>query len=121
MGHISLGTVKALVKSGSVMGLDLDMSSESTFCEACVKAKPTHNPVPKEHGVPCAVTVGKKVHSDVWGPSTPQSYDGKDYFVSFTDDHSCWSCIEPMNYKSEALMQYQSYKAWLKMQHSVKI
>ena len=91
MGHISLGAMKALVKSGSVMGLDLDMSSELSFCKACAKVKVTCNPVPKEHNDPHAATVGEKVYSDVWGPSMPQSYDGKDYLVSFTDDHSCWS------------------------------
>src|SRR5882724_5873854 len=117
MGHISPATMKALVKSGSVMGLDLDMSSKLSFCKACEKAKPTCNPVPKECDGSSTATVGKKVHSNVWRPSTPQSYDGKDYFISFTDDHSCWSRVESMNYKSEALLQYKSYKAWLKMQH----
>jgi len=112
MGHIS---------PAAVTGLDLDMSSKPSFCEACAKVKPTHNPVPKEHDDTHTATVDEKVLSDVWEPSTPQSYDGKDYFISSTDDHSCRSCVEPMDYKSKSLLQYQSYEAWLKMQHGRNI
>ena len=52
--------------------MTLDMSSEASFCNACVKAKPMHKPVPKECTSPHATNVGNKVHSDVWGPATPQ-------------------------------------------------
>jgi len=87
MGHISPITAKKLVKDGHVTGLSLDMSSEASFCEACAKAKPTRKPVPKECGGPRATTHGEKVHLDIWGPSNPQNIDGKEYFVSFTDDY----------------------------------
>ena len=88
MGHISPNAVKTLVKNGYVTRLTLDMSSEASFCEACTKAKPTRKTVPNEHGGPHATTIGEKVHSDVWGPATPQSLDGKEYFVSFMDDYT---------------------------------
>ena len=87
MGHISPNAVKMLVKNGHVTGLTLDMSSEASFCEACAKAKPTCKAVPKECGGPHAMNIGGKVHSNVWGPATPQSLKGKEYFVSFTDDY----------------------------------
>jgi len=64
---------------------------------------------------------GEKVHSDIWGPATPQSLNGKEYFVSFTDDHTCWSHIEPISCKAEALTCYKAYEAWLEMQHAAKL
>jgi len=88
MGHISPAAAKKLVKDGHVIRLSLDMSSEASFCEACAKAKLTHKPVPKEHRGPCVTPHGEKVHLDVWGPSNPQSLDGKEYFISFTDDYT---------------------------------
>ena len=97
MGHISPNAAKTLVKNGHVTGLTLDMSSEASFCEACAKAKPTRKTVPKERGGPHATNIGEKVHSDVWGPATPQSLDGKEYFVSFTDNYLRWSTVEAMS------------------------
>ena len=87
MGHISPNAAKTLVKNGHVTGLTLDMSSEASFCEACAKAKPMRKTVPKECRGPHTTNIGKKVHSDVWGPATPQSLDGKEYFISFMDDY----------------------------------
>src|SRR6266481_2933107 len=52
MGHISPHAVKTLVKTGAVTSLVLDMHSEASFCDACVKAKPTCVPILKEHTGP---------------------------------------------------------------------
>ena len=89
MGHISPTVAKCLVKENIITGLKLDMSSESMFCMACAKAKPTQVPVPKEWSSPRATKLGDKVHLDIWGPSTPESYNGHKYFVAFTDNHTC--------------------------------
>jgi len=117
MGHISPNAAKTLVKDRQVTGLTLDMTSEASFCEACAEAKPTCKPVPKEHRGPHVTNIGKKVHSDVWGPATPQSLDSKEYFVSFTDDYTCWRHIKTMTHKAEALMYYKGYEAWLETQN----
>jgi len=58
---------------------------------------------------------------DVWGPATPHSYDGKDFFISFTDNYSQWSCVEPITHKSDMFTYYQAYKAWLQTQHGMKL
>jgi len=75
MGHISPHAAKKLVKNGTVTGLNLDMSSKASFCNACAKAKPTCKPVPNEHTSLHVTNVSDKVHSDMWGPATPQSHD----------------------------------------------
>jgi Pol polyprotein, beta-barrel domain/GAG-pre-integrase domain len=88
MGHISPEVARKLVQEGTVTGLDVDMSSQPGFCTACAQAKPTRKSVPQKREGPRAMRIGEKVHSDVWGPANPQSYDGKEFFVSFTDDHN---------------------------------
>jgi len=111
MGHIPPCTTRELVKNGTVTGLNLDMRSEASFCNACAKAKPVCKPVPKEYTSLCATNVGNKILSDIWGPATPQSHYGKEDFVIFTDDYSRWSHIETMSHKSETLTQYKNYEA----------
>jgi hypothetical protein len=51
----------------------------------------------------------------------PQSYDGKEYFVSFTDDHNRWTYLVPMARKSVVFGCYKQYEAWVEKQHSAKI
>src|SRR5882724_2480076 len=94
---------------------------DTSFCNACAKVKPMHKPVPKEHTSPHATNVGNKVHSNVWGPATPQSHYRKEYFISFINDHSHWSHIEPMSRKSETLTQHKNHEAWLNTQCDAKI
>ena len=64
---------------------------------------------------------GEKVHSDVWGLANPQSYDRKEYFISFTDDHNWWTYLIPMARKSETFNSYKQYEAWVETQHGAKI
>jgi len=121
MGHIAPEAARKLVRDGAITGIELDMNSKPTFCDACAKAKPTQKPILKERSGPLTANIGEKVHSDVWGPANPQIFDGKDYFVSFTNDHSQWTWVEPISHKNEVLMQYKMYEAWLDMQHHAKI
>ena len=48
---------------------------------------------------------------DVWGPATPQSYNRKLYYVSFTDDYTRWMTIYCISRKSEVLAKYKEYEA----------
>ena len=121
MGHISPQAARKLIQDGTVTGLELDTSSEPSFCTACAQAKPTRKPVPQKREGPRAAKLGDKVHSDVWGPANPQSYDGKEYFISFTDDHNRWTYLVPMAKKSQAFDCYKQYEAWMEMQHGARI
>ena len=78
-------------------------------------------PIPKERTGPRATKFSEKIHTDIGGPTSPQSYNGKQYFITFTDDAKCWSTMEIMDWKSEALMYYKAYKARLETQHNIKI
>ena len=63
--------------------------------------------------------LGDKVHSDVWGPTTPMSYNSKSYYVSFTDDYTWWSTIEFIAKKNNVVSKYKEYEAWLSTQHGL--
>ena len=66
MGHISLHAIKELVGKEIITGLTLDSKSKASFCNACMKAKPTCKPIPKEQICPLAPNLGDKVHLDMW-------------------------------------------------------
>jgi GAG-pre-integrase domain len=119
MGHISPQVTRKLVRDGVITGLELYAASQLGFCTACTQAKPTRKPVPQMREGQRAAKFGKKVHSDVWGPAKPQSYNGKEYFVSFP--HSRWTYPVPMAKKRDTLCCYRQYEAWVETQHSVKL
>ena len=55
-----------------VTRINLDLNLKPEFCEACIKAKATHKPFPKESKTEYTA-YGDKVVADVWGPATVKS------------------------------------------------
>ena len=113
MGHISHTVIKCLIEQKIVLGLELYTKSEPTFCTSCAKARHTRKPVPKERVDYISHALRDKIHSDVWGSAMPQSYNGKLYYVSFTDDYTRWMTIYCISRKSEVLAKYKEYEAWM--------
>jgi hypothetical protein len=111
MGHISPRAITNIVTKGIVTGAQLDSKSTLTFFSSCVRGKMSRTPIPKERSGPRATKIGEKVHTNVWGPATPESYDGRQYFITFTDDFTWWTRVETMKRKSEALTCYEDYEA----------
>jgi hypothetical protein len=70
-----------------VTGLQLDTTSTAEFCEACVKAKLSHKPFPKEMNRHTK-KYGEVIHTDLWDPAQTVSLAGLSYYMSFTDDYS---------------------------------
>ena len=103
IGHISHVIIKYLVEHKIVLGLKLDAKSKPTFCTSCAKAKPTRKPIHKERVDYISHVLGDKIYLDIWGPAMPQSYNGKLYYVSFTDDYTRWMTIYCISQKSEVL------------------
>ena len=86
------------------------MASKPRFCTVCAQAKPTRKPIPSKREGPQATKIVEKIHSDVWGPANPQSYDGKEYFISFTDDYNQWTYLVLMAKKSDAFKCYKTVR-----------
>ncbi|KAF8229726.1 hypothetical protein L208DRAFT_1154872, partial [Tricholoma matsutake] len=68
MGHITPHAARELVTKGLVTGLKIIPSKEPEECEACIKAKLTHQEIPKVHQGERATRFGEEVWSDMWGP-----------------------------------------------------
>ena len=65
MGHISPAVIKCLIEQKVILGLELDVKYEASFCPTCAKAKATHKPIPKEQVKYVSQALGDKIHSDV--------------------------------------------------------
>ena len=61
------------------------------------------------------------IHTDICGPFNVRSVDGFSYFITFTDDFSCYGYIYPIREKSEALDKFKIFKAKVENQHELKI
>ena len=93
MGHISPEAARRLVKDGAIDGIEIGESSDLKSCDSCEYAKTTRKAICKVWKAPCAAKFGDEVHLDLWGPSPIQSPGGKVYYVSFTDDHTRYTCL----------------------------
>ena len=99
----------------------MDPDSEPTICESCEWAKGTRKAVKKvRDGERCAA-VGDEVHSDLWGPAPVMTIAKKEYYISFTDDHSHYTNVYFLRTKDEAFDFYRIYEAWLSTQYGVRI
>ena len=121
LSHIALDTICTLIHNKAVSGIHLIDNHPSFACDSCEYAKTTCKPIQKQRKGPQATAFGDEVHSDVWGPLTPESLGGRKYYVTFTDDYSHYSWIEPIQTKDKTFGAYKMFVAWAKTQHGVRI
>ena len=81
----------------------------------------THKPIGKERKAPLAKNFRDEVHSDLWGPSPLSSLGGRYYYVTFTNDTTCWTWLYLLHSKDQTLDTYKSFATWAKTQHSATI
>jgi hypothetical protein len=122
LGHISPDAAKRLVKEHIVEGIVLDESAPPPkSCDSCEYGKKTRKPVKKVSERTRAKAVGELIHSDLWGPSPTRTPQHKEYYVSYTDDHSRYSVVYLIRTKDETFETYEQYEAWLHTQFSARI
>jgi len=123
LGHISVDTIRTLVRTNAVTGLHLidPHPSSPLTCDSCDYAKATRKVIRKETTTPRAEAFGDEVHSDVWGPSPVNSLGGRKYYITFTDDHTRFTRLALLRTKDEALQAYKTFAAWALTQHGAKI
>lgn len=104
-----------LMDKNMVVGMDLSSnvkpgSSETVLCEPCVAGKQTREPFVSREGKRTTRPL-ELVHSDVCGPISPVSWDGMQYFITFTDDFTHLTVVYLMKSKDEALECLKTYEA----------
>ena len=121
LGHISADTIHALVLNNAVTRLQLLNPNSSFTCDSCEYTKATRKPINKERTSKPAQAFGKEIHLDLWGPSPISTIRGHKYYISFTDNYSCYTGLNLLKFKDEALGAYKAFMAWAKMQHGAQI
>jgi hypothetical protein len=121
MGHIAPTTARRMVERGSVTGVRILSGDPVEFCESCIYAKATRKPIPRMREGERAKYFGDEIHTDLWGPSPIESFGGKRYYISFTDDKTRHTHLYLLAKKDEALDAYTKYQAWCATQYGVKI
>jgi hypothetical protein len=109
MGHVNYKDLHKMVKEAMVMGIDLDLESKPSFCKACIKAKTTRKPFPKQSETKYT-NYGDKIISDTWGPAPVESLGGKKYYQIYQDLASHEEHIYFNKRKSESFDNYKSMK-----------
>ena len=57
----------------------------------------------------------------MWGPSPVKSLSRKLYYISFTNDKTCYTHVYLLALKSEGFQAYLSFEAWLRTQYGAQI
>ena len=94
MGHIAPETVRQIVSKGAIKGIEIDSALKIQHCDSCEYTKATQKPIKKEQQSLRAEEFGDEIHSDIWGPSPIQTPGHKNYYVSFTDNHTRWTHLQ---------------------------
>jgi hypothetical protein len=119
MGHLTPKTAKQMVSSGAIKGIEINSASASQHCDFCEYAKATRKPIKKECQTPRATKFGNKIHSNVWGSSPIQTPGHKNYYMSFTDDHTRWTHLQSLATKDSVLQAYKDFEAWAKLHFEI--
>jgi hypothetical protein len=112
LGHLAHAAIKYAVKSGQILGVELDPESKPEFCEACAKAKSAKQPFPKESQTR-AKEYGERVHWDLWGPAAVKSLNGHHYAAARIDDATRETKLYFQVKKSETINSYKRDEAYI--------
>lgn len=107
-GHLSHRGMKTLQSKEMVRGLPA-FDTQSFTCSDCLVGKQSRNPIPKKSTWRAKETL-ELLHSDICGPISPTSSNGKRYILCFIDDFSRKAWAYFLSEKSEAFTQFKLFK-----------
>ena len=122
LGHLGFDACRDAVRRGMVDGVKLvDANAPARICEPCARSKAVEKSFPKESTTPRAAEYGGRIHSDVWGQAPVQSQGGREYMLTFTDEHTREVTVYFMAKKSNAFEAYKMFEAWVNVHRQAKI
>ena len=119
LAHISPASIIKAVKDGTFTGINIDINSQVTECEVCLRAKAKRKDIAKVHIDPRTTEPGH-VHADCWGPTSPLAKGGYDSFVLLTEIATRFRHTALMKGKKLAFDHYKGFEAWLENQHNIR-
>ena len=121
LSHISADAICTLTQANVVTGLHLIDPNATFTCDSCNHAKTTCKIICKVSEASPAQSFGNKIHTDIWGLAPISTIGGCKYYVTFTDNHTCYTWLELLCSKDQAFKAYKTFLSWAQMQHWVKI
>ena len=112
LGHMPANTLCSLVRNQAIEGIKLIDDGLPIICDSCEYVKMTCKVILKERTAPPAKHFGDEIHSDLWGPSPVTSLGGQCYYITFTDYHTRFTCVNILHTKDQALNAYKAFAAW---------
>jgi transposase InsO family protein len=107
MGHIGQNALEMLSKATDGCEITPGSLIKCKDCETCIKAKATT--IVSRKRPDRASEYLEKVHSDICGPISPETWTKKRYFTSFIDDKTRYADIALLRSKDQV---YDEYVAW---------
>lgn len=120
LGHIHMGAVKHMHKSGVVTGMEVDERSTPSQCTACIQGKAHIAPFPQQASEQ-DLKPAELIVADVWGPANITGTGGSRYYFQFMDVKTRYTVVYFGKEKSEALTHFKHFKAWIELQSGNKI
>ncbi|PKU77483.1 Retrovirus-related Pol polyprotein from transposon TNT 1-94 [Dendrobium catenatum] len=114
LGHPSTSTLRLLSPV-----LSTSISSVSSHCNACSKAKCTRLPFPLS--TTSTNQCLELIHNDVWGPSPSLSMQSYRFYVVFIDDFSRYSWVYPLHHKSDVFSKFIHFQRMVEKQFQTSI
>jgi len=90
------------------------------LCESCIFGKHENVSFKKIRKTSKASKL-KLVHTDVWGPTTISSIGGKQYFVTFIDDHSRKIWVYFIRHKSKVFEAFERWEVMVENEMGLRI
>lgn len=118
-GHLGMRNVCDLANSKMVNGIDFSVTDSLGLCEACIMGK--HFRCPFGTRTTRASRPLERVHTDVCGPITPSTWDGKRYFLTFIDDCTHFTIAFLIASRDEVLQCFKEYKAMVEAGFGLKL
>jgi transposase InsO family protein len=110
LGHANFRTVLDMVRSEVATGMKADLSLAPQACDACIRGKQTHKPVPKSReGEKSERRLGR-VYVDLTGPQSVIARSGCAYVMNIIDDFSGYHWTRLLKAKSDA---FRVLREWL--------
>ena len=108
-----------MLNNGIINENKFSLHNISSYCFACKLGKSKLLPFPLKYTM--ALKCFDIIHSDVWGITRVISHTNYKYFVTFIDDHSRFTWVYFLHYKSDVFDAFQTFMAYVETQFSTRI
>ena len=121
MGHICEASLRKMVNEKLVEGVAIKPKTSIGICEICNLSKKARSPFPTFQKSNMQRETLGLVHSDICGPlkTTPDS--NNKYVITFLDEHTKYCWVYVINYKSDALKTFKTWKQLIENQLDKKV